>query len=297
MEKGRHPCSPLTHGSAYDDSGLACKLDAKPFAACLHPLQLTSLGALLELRLSCDLLAEDSLAPLASLASLRRLAWESDCRMPSSLAQLTQLEMLSVGGITDLNSVAVLEAALPALQRLTTLLLEYEMMPRQLPRSLASLPRLNRLGIGFVPPMDDPLALQVQLPAGPWVSSLRVLGVPFYVLCPSTEQLCSANQLEHLACFGPPTLVCTPDEEDKCASWHAFFGFLASHPPLRCFTIQSEKDQDDDDELFSREFVSTMCHLQRSRPGLLWRRASDGSFTKQVLRDSVMPTDPEDACL
>ena len=162
-------------------------------------------------------------------------------------------------------------------------------MPRKLPLSLASLSRLQHLSIDFITFPKEP-SVRLPLPAGPWVSSLRVLGAPFCVLSPSIELLRSASQLEHLACFGPPTL--TAKTAAGSASWDAFFGFLASHPPLRCFTTESGQGNS-----FPHTFMTGLCRLQRSRPGLLWRHSKYGSFSKQVLQDSVKPPDSGDDCV
>ena len=262
----------------------------KASLACLVPPQLTSLGALVELQLRCYPLSEDSLAQLASLRSLRRLALESSGQVPSSLSQLTQLEVLFVEGIYAEVGDAAVEAALPALQQLTTLSLAYSKLPEQLPRSLASLLRLKHLSVHSTYSRSR-IPAPKPLPAGPWASSLRALGAPLCVLCSSTEVLSSASQLKHLACLGPPVPFDGP--VDATGRSRALFGFLASHPPLRCFSTESFSDQ----SCWSREFVAAMCRLHRLRPSLMWRHAKYGSFSKHILQDLAMQTDPSDVCL
>ncbi len=241
------------------------------------PPQLTSLSALVELELNCVSLAEDSLAPLASLPSLRNLHLH-DHALPASLARLTQLKVLSVARMFS-DWAAPLWAVLPALQQLTTLSLKFGWLDRSQPLvpSLASLPRLERVCF-TVEGFHDMFTLP--LPAGPWVSYLRVLAAPFCILRPSIELLRGAGKLEHPTSLGPPMPDGMPD--GPCPGWRAFFDFLASHPPLRCFCVES-----DPGEFIRREFVTAMCRLHCSRPGLLWRHADCGYTAKHFLQDSL----------
>ncbi len=111
----------------------------------------------------------------------------------------------------------------PVLQSLMNLLF--------VPPSIGEMPRLERLHLQ----QDYSEGMVViELPRGPWLRSVRWLGLPWECLDDpdNLEVLRSTAQLEFLCAL---TLPCIGDREDSFVHWDAFFEWVATHPPLRCF--------------------------------------------------------------
>lgn len=101
-----------------------------------------------------------------------------------------------------------------------------------LPPSISGLTRLQRLCAQREYPHDF---LDLSLPSGPWLGSLRWLGLPWDCLdAPGAlEVLRSATRLEFLCSLSLPYI---DTDSDGCWDhWDAFFEFLVAHPSLRCF--------------------------------------------------------------
>ncbi len=147
----------------------------------------------------------------------------------------------------DETLAAELNAALPQLERLTSLLIDAWEIQAGLP-ALASLSRLQRLYL------DGGSELPLSLPAGPWMGSLRELGASWTYLCASTQALAAAAQLERVAVVNGLDAQVQPSPQ--------LFGWLAEHPPLRYLEMYPG-----DDGLHG-SMRSAVAGLKQGRPGL-----------------------------
>jgi len=211
------------------------------------------------------------MAPLAALTSLRVLWLEHINHLPACLSALAWLEQLDVG-MAEEPSEGGINAALPSLHSLTCLSL-FRFDNQRMPPALAQLPRLQRLSFDGWPDFD----VDLSLPQGPWLASIRWLGLPWEVLEPALSALASAPHLEYLcAIFGtaPPAL---PEA-------HPLWAFAATHPPLRCLGIQAADPTDP----FTPEAAAA---LRLRRPGLRWRYLEGGDFKGELLGCETIPED------
>lgn len=133
--------------------------------------------------------------------------------------------------------------------------------------SIATLPHLERLCLydwQHAGPGGAPVPL---LPAGPWLSSLRWLGLPWAQLAASAALLASsAPHLEHVGCLGMPTRGNTELSRSRRQD---FWSLLAQHPSLRCLSIESRRDTLN----ASAALPDAVIWLKERRPELLLRRA------------------------
>lgn len=227
-------------------------------------MQVSQLSRLTQLSLSnCFCLTPGGMGAIETLSSLRRLH-AINCHLPACLPALTSLEHLCMTALgADLTQ--QLEAALAQLTGLTSLVVQAA--TQRIPAALGGLSRLQRLclrrwGHGEL--------TDARLPAGPWLASIRWLGLPFAVLEQCTELLASAQQLEYLCSMGLPELplCCGADTADR---WRRFWRLLAAHPPLRCFLLDAPPEGDGVDAPLGRpsaDLLRALLLLQGMRPGL-----------------------------
>lgn len=183
--------------------------------------------------------------------------------MPAGLPEMMQLETLAAvppfderlpGGLPEQAADwhAALGAALDQLTRLTALMVGEHTAPSNL--VAAQLPRLQRLWFATSPiPRPDALA-------GPWLGSLRWLGMQWLQLECSVEPLRAAAHLEKLCSLGMP--ACTNE-----GHWRAAWDFLATHPPLKCFCIETYESP-------TLPLVDALIALNNRRPALHVRRTA-----------------------
>jgi len=162
-------------------------------------------------------------APLTALTSLRRLRLLSANGMLPCLPALTWLEQLEVETSPEQLSGQV-DAALPSLQHLTCLAVDCDDYQR-IPPALAELPLLQRLCFTGIPAGGADLSL----PQGPWLASIRWLGLPWQVLESAVSVLSNAPRLEYLCIFKPRFSGNLIIREA-----HPLWNFAATYPPLRC---------------------------------------------------------------
>lgn len=194
-------------------------------------MQLASLPALARLELRCKLPDVGCLRVLGGAPSLTSLEVTSYVALLAGLEAATQLRHLELSMISDSspNVDAVVQALLEALPRLHALSLSCS-GPNHLPRTLASLPRMQRLLLD-----DRGLPPALSLGPTPWVASLRWLAAPSRVLQASAALLLGATALEHLSCLGLP--VSDGDAAPSRARWAEFWACLEALPALRCLCI------------------------------------------------------------
>lgn len=111
-----------------------------------------------------------------------------------------------------------------------------------------------------------------------------VQGLPFIDLLPAVGALTGAGRLEYLCCLEfPQRGRSSADAED----WDALWGFLAAHPPLRCFAINASSGQP------SVALLDALLDLKCERPGLQLRRMPRGdenySFWYDILDCDDIP--------
>lgn len=106
---------------------------------------------------------------------------------------------------------------------------------QRLPPSLAGLQHLRRLCFW----LQADAITDASLPQGPWLQSIRWLGVPIKCLLAegTLAELSAAGELEFLCSLGVPALTSLGMQvpEDFWARWDVLWSWLAAHPPLRCF--------------------------------------------------------------
>lgn len=258
--------------------------------------QVSALSALSALMLiSLPDCQPDSLAPLSGLTALRHLMLTGVKPLPSSLSTLTRLEQLLV---TSCPGHTAMTAALAELQLLTTLYVganQYnqtevdEILPR-IPPTIAALPRLQRLFIERSPGMPDP-----SLPSagGPWLQSIRWLGLPWDVLQAGAGVLSAAPRLQYIYSIGTPHTDAHVGHPG-CLKWCAFWEFVATHAPLRCLGYFTT-DQDYEDGKGHEHLADAAFMLNNRRPGLRLRRLkTDDTFFDEMLDCADIPPGPGD---
>ncbi|KAL4421249.1 hypothetical protein ABPG75_010540 [Micractinium tetrahymenae] len=160
------------------------------------------------------------MAALSSLAPTLTELNITSSHLPPTLSALTLLRRLHIENVSDARPAAagLLEAALPALQRLTALALDGSSGTAPL-STIAGLP-LKRLAI--LPAHSSVDAAQ-SLPAGSWQGSCCQLGASAALLAASAGALHAARSLRHLCLFPMPTRF-----PNGAAAWTAFWDAIAS---------------------------------------------------------------------
>jgi hypothetical protein len=195
-------------------------------------LQVSLLSRLTSMLINDSTYTADGLAVLQAIASLRCLRLVNSS-MPACLPALTGLQQLLI--VCYPASVSEeLAAALPQLRSLTALIVRA--VGQRIPAALSSLSSLQRLSLSSFDDADE--TEESRLPVGPWLASIRWLGLPWPVLQRSAAALACATQLEYLCTLSMPETAASSDAESS-ARWRRFWRFLASHPPLRCFAVET----------------------------------------------------------
>ncbi|KAL4448515.1 hypothetical protein ABPG75_005734 [Micractinium tetrahymenae] len=248
------------------------------------PRQLSQLTGLQCLEMEAFYSAASMDALLPRLPSLCSLVLAGMLVLPTCLSSLTRLDALSAGPLGQ-ESGALLLRALPRLAGLTCLALANPSWST-VPPAIAQLPRLQRLWLSVgAPPAGAPA-----MPQGPWLSSIRWLGLPWRHLEGGPEVLARAPRLEYLVSLDVPGCR---EERAALARWEAFFAFLARHPPLRCFGIESEPLNAH--STCSMRLLDAIIRLARCRPALRLRRKADtgvGCMWDEVSSAADIPEDP-----
>lgn len=193
------------------------------------------------------------MACLSALTSLRRLEIDWGEALPSTLPAMTWLECLRLEAHDEMSAdneepwQQTEAAALEQLARLSTLALNTRWQPNL--AAIAQLPQLQRLCIG------DPM------PNGPWLAQLRWLGLDWEPLEGTVRHLRAAPRLKCVCSLSDPFLT-------DAAAWQQAWDFFATHPPLRCFYINSTPFG----QSHSACVLDAVQELQRRRPALLVRR-------------------------
>lgn len=225
-------------------------------------------------------LEADSLTLLSGLPALRNLVFDG-VKVPSSLSAVTQCQSLVV---SDCSPFAPVEAALRHVSGLTTLFLNALHMSVIPP--LGHLLRLERLLIETAP--DDDLAL----PPGPWLRSIRWLGLPWPVLEAGVGVLRGAPRLEYLFSAG------TPGAGVAQGRWHEFREFVATHPPLRCLAYAPFDIDDEECDPPPQDMLRLHLVLRYRRPELQLRlfdhtwHLTDHSFFHELMSCQDIPPGP-----
>ncbi len=255
----------------------------------LIPLQVSQLSHLTQLSLAHSNYSPEGQGALTALASLRHLHVFL-CPAPACLPALTSLEHLFlVTGTADLT--LQLEAALAQLTGLTSLVIRAD--SQRIPPALGGLSRLQRLSWSG---WDDDEPADTRLPDGPWLASIRWLGLPWPILERSALALADAPQLEYLcASTMPEPSIVMVDGTDGGTRWRRFWRFLVAHPPLRCFGLDAEPyDMEDEDdgpaERPSADLLQALLLLRGMRPALRLRCLVH-DFEIEVIDCSDIPDD------
>ena len=166
-------------------------------------------------------------------------------------------------------------ATLPRLTYLTALALAIEGRGEATLTALPQLPRLQRLWLWGWHPFD-PAAL-----SGPWLGSLRWLGMEWPLLERAAGALRAAPRLEYVCSLSAPVRA---DE----GRWRAAWDFLATHPPLRCFAI----DIQDEAQFPGMPAIEALMRLHNHRPSLQMHRPRPGctSFYTEVMDSPGIPS-------
>lgn len=211
----------------------------------------------------------ESMGCLLTLSALRTLEVED---WPAPLAALTQLECLFANNVGDPEA---FETALGQLRGLTTLAL-YSQAPER-PPPFSHLRHLQRLCLCTT---GCDLA-DLSLPSGPWLASIRWLGLNFDVLTAAVDLLCGAPQLEYLCCLDCPERTAG----EMRPQWRAFWEFAATHSPLRCLGFVADDGND-----FKLLLIDALLHLKERRPALQLRRYDDiDAFRADMLNCDSIP--------
>lgn len=191
---------------------------------------------------------------LSQLTTLTHLSLEDDRCPPggASLAALTALRHLQLGSHAQIEMHGVwgggeedeevefvaqqLDAALPALQQLTCLVLNVGAGIPAIPAAVPHLPQLQRLFLfGFVDPVSA-------LPVG--FSSLQRLGASWEMLAASVPALAAMPQLRQLWVCSVPgrrgsshLRIAGVAPTAWEAAWEAFWQWAAQHAPLQQLTL------------------------------------------------------------
>ena len=257
-------------------------------------LQLALLSNLRTLDLSCSKYVTTSQGALVHLSRLRHLA-PAQPGLPACLGELTQLEVLAIKDCTYADHHhALLKNALPNLQCLTCLLLRIDGngLPR-LPSELAQLGRLQRFLLSSLD--DAPSALDYRLPpAGPWLASLRWLGLSWAIALENLDVLAAARRLEYLCLltasgFNSSAAAAAADSE----RWPTFWRWAGTHPSLRCLGIELKwVSIESPAPTFLLSLLNGVLDLQHRRPALRVHRTEQGAapdFWAEVLTLSDIP--------
>lgn len=219
---------------------------------------------------------------LANLASLRRLRI-INCHAPARLPALTGLEHLFLDTHSgDIDLSGQLEDAFAQLRSLTSLVLR--VLSHWVPVALGSLSRLQRLSFSMWHADELNYA---GLPAGPWLASIRWLGLPWPVLEHSAAAVvANAPNLEFLC---SNTLPETPLVNDHY--WCRFWRFLTTHPPLRCFAVEMGPvgGLGQATVLPSFELMRALLQLQRTHPALCLRCVAGVDFQHELCESESIP--------
>jgi len=169
------------------------------------------------------------MALLTALTSLRQLHLYEHQNLPACLPALTWPEQLAVHWHSEEEMPAdeELSTALPHLQNLTCLSIQCNDY-QTVPPAVAGLPRLQRLWFDVEPRRGAVLSL----PQGPWLASIRWLGLPWELARQALGTLRTAAHLEYLC-------VLFPDKPwpPNVPEGHLLWVFAATHPPLRCLAF------------------------------------------------------------
>lgn len=249
-QAGPHLCGP-THVHV-KCSG--CLPACHPTSTHPHPHtlpQLSSLKQLQSFHLADCLIDDDDLEPLVHCSALTQLEFESCLDLPTSLAQLTQLQELRVSDTPQYaeqqpEGRASLLSALHHLTGLTHLALSSMDCLDSVPAEVGGLPQLACF-------CWQPVVLEEQpdphLPGGPWLASLRQLALPLDVAAASLQRLTAAQQLECLAIrpyHRSPRQEEPSEEEQRQRQLHqaAVLAWAVQHPRLSRLAMDDEHPAD-----------------------------------------------------
>ncbi|EFN54715.1 hypothetical protein CHLNCDRAFT_135388 [Chlorella variabilis] len=194
-----------------------------------HQLAAASLSNLRSLQFFSVGYTSASMAGLTQLSALQHAAFEA-CELPSTLAEMTGLEVLEIdcrmepaGAFT-----ASLDSALAQLTQLTGLCLDWMPAASAALPSLAALSQLNWLYLRPMAAIQAPptaeeaeLLRSATLPIGPWQRSLQQLVTTFPLVRHSLPFLGGAEQLQRITFMQPPASQ-RGGEAEWCASTPAF---------------------------------------------------------------------------
>jgi len=229
--------------------------------------------------------AADGMAPLTALPALRQLRLPGVKGLPACLSALTRLEQLQ---LPTLHGSIHLNNALARLQNHTSLSLacpDYQ----HIPLALAELPLLQRLCFTGYPAANA----DITLPQGPWLASIRWLGLPLEVLETALGFLNSAACLEYLCVMVPYSANYAIPEA------HPLWTFAAAHPPLRWLSFSTWSEFPNNTCHILRCFfrqpttVSATAALRLRHPGLRVRGPSPSVFVNEMLDAHTIPPSPE----
>ncbi|KAL4428075.1 hypothetical protein ABPG75_002164 [Micractinium tetrahymenae] len=175
----------------------------RDMASTALPHQLSQLTQLHSLELDGTRFARDGLGPLAACTALHTLVLPMRPRLSlEGLDQLTWLQRLVCTPVEGPG----FDEALGRLQSLTSLALGGGELTR-FPPTLAVLPRLQRFWCASVGKAGAAGEHEVALPRGPYLQSLRWLGLRWGALQAAPAVLRDAPQLEYLSCLDAPRLL------------------------------------------------------------------------------------------
>jgi len=179
------------------------------------------------------------------------------------------------------SNVASLTAALPHLSNLTTLCLFVDAL-EVIPPGITALRHLQRLLIdNYGAPGNA--SSGVALPGGPWLASLRWLGLPWAALEASSGGLDGTSQLEYVCSLGLPYASGNADDVGSNHDrWRVFWQFVGSHQPLKCLAVEARDNDTPSMFLFDEVLI-----LKQRRPHLQLRRITQGSFFIELEAESI----------
>lgn len=231
-------------------------------------VQVLALPALQSLELlRCMSLDASSWEGLPIVApTLKRLVLRPLAYLPAGVAALTQLTALEFEGDDDDDDDDELSeqlgAALQQLRQLQVLSLEGVSLKGPVASALAALPALRGL---WIRPYDQ---FEVEVPAGPWTSSLQLLAARASVLTSSLPLLQAASRLEQLQ------VDC-----DALVDWHPLFHWAALHPTLQQLCLEMYSNAS-----LSPSMTNDLLRLQRQKPQLLLRITPSDSSQQALAR-------------
>lgn len=213
-----------------------------------------------------------SMAGLTQLSALQHAAFEA-CELPSTLAEMTGLEVLEIdcrmepaGAFT-----ASLDSALAQLTQLTGLCLDWMPAASAALPSLAALSQLNWLYLRPMAAIQAPptaeeaeLLRSATLPIGPWQRSLQQLVTTFPLVRHSLPFLGGAEQLQRITFMQPPA-----SQRGGEAEWCAFWQWAEHHAPLQHVAIATAGDPSAVDAAsVDAALMQATLQLKDRRPGL-----------------------------